>query len=153
MHLADYFDVSRIRINIPIQSKKRLLEFASEIIADSSDDMNPRAIYSQMCARESIGSTGLGSGIAIPHGRVPESDQTLGAIIRLQEPVDFNASDKIPIDLVICLALPENHEQRHLNLLSLIAEFLHDEENQGLLRQAETADVIMEQLNSWEPSQ
>ncbi len=92
MHLADYFDVSRIRINIPIQSKKRLLEFASEVIADSSDDMSPRALFSQMCARESIGSTGLGRGIAIPHGRVPDSDQTLGAIIRLQEAVDFQCS-------------------------------------------------------------
>ncbi len=150
MHFADYFDAARIQVDVSIQSKKRLLEFASELIGKDSSELTPRMVYSQMCARESIGSTGLGYGIALPHGRVPESDVTLGAIIRLKDPVDFNAPDKVPVDVAICLALPEHHGQRHQNLLGLIAEFLHSEDNRRLLRESDSATTIMETLRLWQ---
>lgn len=152
MHFADYFDAARIQVDVSIQSKKRLLEYASELIGKDSSDLTPRMIFSQMCARESIGSTGLGHGIALPHGRVPDSDVTLGAIIRLKDPVDFNAPDKVPVDLAICLALPEAHGPRHQNLLGLIAEFLHAQDNRTMLRETDSATTIMEQLRTWQPA-
>ena len=89
--------------NLPGGSKKRLLETSAELIAGKVDQINANQIYEALIAREQLGSTGLGEGIAIPHCRIPKLKETIGCLIKLETPIDFDAVDKKPVDLLFFL--------------------------------------------------
>tara|TARA_B110000467_G_scaffold160925_1_gene181091 strand:+ start:847 stop:1314 length:468 start_codon:yes stop_codon:yes gene_type:complete len=107
--------------NIEGVSKKRLLETSAELIA-SKANVNPDEIYEALISREQLGSTGLGNGIAIPHCRVPKCENTIGCLVKLANPIDFDAIDKKPVDLLFFLLVPENTIKGHLDVLRTLAE-------------------------------
>jgi PTS system nitrogen regulatory IIA component len=108
--------------NVPGISKKRLLETAAELIAAVVPQVNAGQIYEALIAREQLGSTGLGDGIAIPHCRIPRCQNTIGCLIKLDKPVDFDAVDNKPVDLLFFLLVPENTLAGHLEALRTLAE-------------------------------
>jgi len=131
-------------------SKKRLLEHISELLVSSSPQLSQNEIFETLVNREKLGSTGLGKGAAIPHGRMTSLEQPVCAFIRLNTPLDFDAADGKPVDLVFTLLVPEDSTEEHLQVLSIIAEIFSDAEICTALRQCESDDCILQLLTQWE---
>lgn len=108
--------------NIQGVSKKRLLETSADLIAEKVPSVDANQIYNALIAREQLGSTGLGNGIAIPHCRVPKCQKTIGCLIKLETGIDFDAIDGKPVDLLFYLLVPENTIEGHLEVLRNLAE-------------------------------
>lgn len=124
--------------NVSGGSKKRLLETAARLIAEKLPGLNANHIYDALIAREQLGSTGLGDGIAIPHCRIPRCEHTVGSLIKLDKPVDFDAVDNKPVDLLFFLLVPENTLAGHLEALRTLAENFSNPEFCRRLRAADT---------------
>ncbi len=108
--------------NLQGSSKDLLLKDTAALIADKVPGANATRIYDALVAREHLGSTGLGEGIAIPHCRVPNIQNTIGCLVKLATPVAFDAIDNKPVDLLFFLLVPENTLAGHLQTLSMLAE-------------------------------
>ncbi len=108
--------------NVQGVSKKRLIETSADLIASQVKSVDANQIYSALIAREKLGSTGLGNGIAIPHCRVPKCKSTIGCLIKLEQGIDFDAIDTKPVDLLFYLLVPENTIEGHLEVLRALAE-------------------------------
>mgnify|MGYP000674032667 FL=1 len=128
-------------------SKKRLLELISEQLATSSDEFTQREIFESLNARERLGSTGLGHGVAIPHGRVRGASSVTASFFRLAKPLAFDAVDSQPVDLLFALAVPEDCGEDHLKLLAHIAELFSDSELLEELRSAESPGQLLTLLS------
>jgi len=137
MLISDLLSPERIRCDVHSSSKKRLLEIISKELARNSDELDQREVFESLCARERLGSTGLGGGVAIPHGRIKGSNSVHAAFIRLKKPLAFDAVDGKPVDLLFALAVPENCGEDHLKLLAQVAEIFG---NPDLLKQLREAD-------------
>jgi PTS system nitrogen regulatory IIA component len=123
--------------NVEGVSKKRLLETSAELIA-SKVDVDADEVYEALIAREQLGSTGLGNGIAIPHCRVPKCKKTVGCLIKLGLPIDFDAIDQKPVDLLFFLLVPENTIEGHLEVLRTLAELFKNPSYCEGLRKSQT---------------
>ncbi len=119
-------------------SKKRVLESSAERIAGQIDVLTADQIYDALIAREQLGSTGLGNGIAIPHCRVSKCKETVGCLVKLKTPVDFDAIDNKPVDLLFFLLVPENTIEGHLEVLRMLAERFSKPDYCNRLRNADT---------------
>ncbi len=112
MLISDLLSPEKIHCDVHSSSKKRLLELISEELARNSDSLGQREIFESLCARERLGSTGLGKGVAIPHGRVKGTRHVEVSFLRLKKPVPFDAVDGQPVDLLFALAVPDNCGRR-----------------------------------------
>jgi len=119
--LAQLLTPERTACQVPGLSKKRLFETLARIISDDQISLSYDEVFGQLIARERLGSTGLGEGIAIPHCRIGNCSQPLGTLITLSEPIDFDAPDNQPVDLVFALLVPEEANQQHLDTLASLA--------------------------------
>ena len=151
MLISDLLSAERIRCDVQSSSKKRLLEVISEELARNSDEFSKREIFESLCARERLGSTGLGKGVAIPHGRVKGSRHVQASFIRLKKPLPFDAADGEPVDLLFCLAVPEDCGEDHLKLLAQVAELFSDPELLRELREAESSGRLLQLLSGVRP--
>jgi PTS system nitrogen regulatory IIA component len=147
MLISDLLSAERIRCDVQSSSKKRLLELISEELARNSDEFSKREIFESLCARERLGSTGLGKGVAIPHGRVKGSRHVQASFIRLRKPLPFDAADGEPVDLLFCLAVPEDCGEDHLKLLAQVAELFSDPQLLRELREAESPGRLLQLLS------
>ena len=147
MLISDLLSPERIRCDVQSSSKKRLLEVISEELARDSSEFSKREIFESLCARERLGSTGLGNGVAIPHGRVKGSQHVQASFIRLKKPLPFDAADGQPVDLLFCLAVPEDCGEDHLKLLAQVAELFSDPELLQQLREAESSGRLLQLLS------
>ncbi len=150
MHLLDLLTPARVKANFITSGKKRLLEQVSALLADGAGGESERGIYDSLCGRERLGSTGLGHGVAIPHGRSARLANTAGVFVRLAEPVDFGAADGQPVDLVFALVVPEHYAQQHLLLLSHLAQMFGEEDFRQRLRQAPDSAALYALLAQWQ---
>ncbi len=141
MTISALLSPDRIFIDTDISSKKRLLEFISNTVADQFD-LPQSKIYSTLLDRERLGSTGLGNGFAIPHARLSDLDTTIGCFIRLDQPVKFEAPDNEPVDLVFTIIIPENATDEHLQILSSLAKIFSQAEIRQAIRNAESNDEV-----------
>jgi PTS system nitrogen regulatory IIA component len=107
-------------------SKKKILEEVAKRIAERYPDLNENNIFDTLIARERLGSTGVGQGIAIPHSRLAHCDHTIGCLFTLAEKIPFDAIDNEPVDILFVLVVPEQATNEHLELLSQIAERFND---------------------------
>lgn len=127
MHIIDLLAPVRVHANVQATSKKRLLELIATTLIEPLDDSElERRIYDSLCARERLGSTSLGHGVAIPHGRIDGLPAPTGAFFRLIDTLPFDAPDEQGVDLVFALAVPGHFTQEHLVLLSQLAEMFSD---------------------------
>jgi PTS system nitrogen regulatory IIA component len=147
MLVDDLISPESVLPHVRTSSKKRLLEVISRALADGGDQLNSREIFESLCARERLGSTGLGKGVAIPHGRVSGSTGVKAVFVRLAKPLAFDAVDGQPVDLLFALAVPQNCTRDHLKLLSEIAERFSDQELLEKLRGADTANELAHLLS------
>lgn len=123
-------------------SKKRVLENIAEFIHQHNPDIDAEELFKLLIARERLGSTGLGQGIAIPHCRSSQVSSTIGCLLKLKDPIDFDAQDDLPVDIVFVLVVPENATDEHLKTLAELAELLDQAEFRNRLRQAQTSDEL-----------
>lgn len=145
MALAELLAADRIVVLVDAGDRNAVLDAAARLLADASA-ANTAEIGASLRAREKLGSTAIGHGIAIPHGRTEAFDQARGAFLRLREPVDFGASDGQPVDLVFAMAVPRHFTQQHLQLLSELAQRFADPAFREALRGARSVDGLRRQL-------
>ena len=151
MQLIDLLSPSRVRADASASSKKRLLELTASVLAEASDDPAlERRIYDSLCTRERLGSTGLGKGVAIPHGRIAGLSAPIGTFLKLPEPLDFDASDGQSVDLIFALVVPEHFNQQHLMLLSQLAEMFSDNDFCTQLRATQSDLALHTALSDWQ---
>jgi PTS system nitrogen regulatory IIA component len=147
MLVDDLISPDSVLPDVRASSKKRLLEMISEALARDDDSLNSRQIFESLCARERLGSTGLGNGVAIPHGRVAGSSKVQAVFIRLAKPLAFDAVDGKPVDLLFALAVPEHCTSDHLKLLSEIADKFSDQELLEQLRKTDDSTELARLLS------
>lgn len=140
--LSQILSPDRVLCNVTCTSKKAALEKLSGLIAGGSPDLTQSEVFDCLFSRERLGSTGLGSGIALPHGRLKNGKQTLAAFIRLQSGVDYDAVDHKPVDLLFALLVPEESTDEHLKILSALAELFSDKDFLNQIRTEESADTV-----------
>ena len=148
MNFADIISVNRIAAGVECSSKKRSLELLSHLICDSANNINQNDVFDSLIARERLGSTALGKGIAIPHGRLKSGSQTLAAFIQLQEGVDFDAPDGDTVDLLCALTIPEECSDEHLQVLAFLSEIFSDDNTREKLRTANNSQDILDILTA-----
>jgi PTS system nitrogen regulatory IIA component len=133
MNLSDLIGPDDILPALKVNSKKQAIQVLSEKLAASAG-LDERQIFEALLQRERLGSTGVGSGIAIPHGKLPGITRIHGFFARLAQPIDFEALDEQPVDLVFLLLAPENAGADHLKALARIARILREPGVAGKLR-------------------
>jgi nitrogen PTS system EIIA component len=151
MALADLLQQDAIIPALKVNSKKQLLQ---ELAAKASKltGVAEREIFDVILQRERLGSTGVGHGIAIPHGKLGSISSIKGVFARLETPIDFEALDDEPVDLVFLLLAPEGAGADHLKALSRIARILRDQDLVNKLRQTDSASAIYAFLNEEQAS-
>jgi len=134
MQLGELLTTSATQQGADVSSKKRVLEVASEMLASSINGVDADAIFSGLLNRERLGSTGLGSGVGIPHCRIAGADRPAAALMTLAEPIDFDAIDSKPVDLICALIVPDDGDDEHLKTLAGLAELFCNSEALSELR-------------------
>ena len=146
----EILNVSCTRAGLSATTQKAALEAASELVAAANPQILARHLLEELLARERLGSTGLGAGVAIPHCRLEECNGPTAAMIRLTRPVDFEAPDGRGVDLLFVLAVPADEERVHLEILGALAHTFDHAPNLEALRRADTdeslRDVILSEL-------
>lgn len=141
MDLSDLIEVSAVMPALKANSKKQLLQLLAEKAA-AVTGLPEREVFDTILQRERLGSTGVGNGIAIPHGKLPGIDRITGIFARLESPIDFEALDDEPVDLVFLLLAPEGAGADHLKALSRIARVLRDPDTVTKIRGTKDAQAI-----------
>lgn len=148
MKLADILSNSRVAAGVTVTSKKRALEEIAKLLALGAPSVSHVEILASLAGREKLGSTGLGHGVAIPHGRMAGVNTSVGAFIRLKHAVDYETHDGQPVDLVFGLLVPQNATGEHLQHLAAIAEKFSDEAFCVKVREAADAAAVHALLTS-----
>jgi len=142
MNISEILSVDRICCDTVTASKKGSLEKLASLIAGASAKLTQTEVFESLLARERLGSTGLGHGVALPHGRIEHEEETLGAFIQLRTPVDYDAIDKKPVDLLFALLVPQESTDEHLQVLSQLAEKFSDAALLKQLREEKSGDAV-----------
>jgi nitrogen PTS system EIIA component len=133
---------ARTLCHAPAVGKQQILEDVARFIAADFPALDSATLCNKLLARERLGSTGLGNGIAIPHCRLAHLDAVVGALITLQQPIEFNAVDDKPVDILFVLLAPEQSTQEHLNALAALAELFNEDAFCQQLRAARDAGQL-----------
>ncbi len=141
MEIADLLSLDDVVDSLKAGSKKQALQELSAIAA-ARTTKDERTILDLLLARERLGSTGVGAGIAIPHGKLDDLPQVSAVFARLREPIEFDAIDERPVDLVFLLLAPEQAGSDHLKALALVSRLLRDERVCARLRGADSAEAL-----------
>ena len=130
-------------------SKKRVFERAAEAMG-AALNLSSEIIYRALLAREKLGSTAIGEGIAIPHCRINECAEAAGCLVTLQEPIDFGSADGRDVDVIFVLLVPEEATQAHLNLLAALAGSFSNPDLRNRVRQTHDSEELKQLLLSGE---
>jgi PTS system nitrogen regulatory IIA component len=150
MFPPEFIDVERIGCRLEVASKKRVLQHLGGLLAEGVPGLSPERVFERLLERERLGSTGLGHGIALPHARMPEVKEAVGAFVQLQAGVDFDAIDDQPVDLAFGLLVPQEATEEHLQLLAKLAAMFSSGELCEKLRRGESPGELLEHINAWE---
>ncbi|MDO4433580.1 MAG: PTS IIA-like nitrogen regulatory protein PtsN [Alysiella sp.] len=144
--IGEILPLSHIVLDMEISSKKRLFEEIGHLLADETHGLNANEIFDCLFARERLGTTGLGHGVAMPHGRHADVVAPISAFIRLKEAVDFDAPDGKPVSLVFILLVPEASTGEHLEILAHLAERFTDKTVRTALSECQHAHEVCQLL-------
>jgi PTS system nitrogen regulatory IIA component len=142
--LSRILPVSNIVLDLSVTSKKRAFEQAS-LLFENNDGIERAAVYESLFARERLGSTALGGGIAVPHGRAKGIKHAAAAFFRLAQPIAFDAPDRMPVQQLLFLIAPEAETQQHLDILAEVAQRLSDPALRARLA-TEVDPIVVHQL-------
>lgn len=149
--LSQILPPTQVLVSVEATSKKRAFEEAG-LLFEKQQGLNRALITDSLFARERLGSTGLGHGVAIPHGRIKGLRAPLAAVFQLRTPIGFDAPDELPVSLMIFLLVPEAATQKHLEILSEIAELLSDNTLRDQITASTDAEVLHHLIASWQSS-
>ena len=142
--LTEILSPGRTVCHAPGASKKRLFETIAHVISDDQPSLVYEEVLSLLNAREKLGSTGLGPGIAIPHCRVEACPRPIGSLITLEQAIDFHAPDEQPVDLLFVLLVPGEAHQQHLDILANVARLFSQADFCQRLRAAQSSHALFE---------
>ncbi|CAN5249076.1 PTS IIA-like nitrogen regulatory protein PtsN [soil metagenome] len=142
---------ANVLVDLEATSKKRVFEQAA-LLFENNHGIERGKVFDSLFARERLGSTGLGQGVAVPHGRIKGMREAVGAFIRVADPIPFDAPDGKPVSILIFLLVPEQATQQHLEILSELAQMLSDRHFREILGSESAACDIHRQLVNWEPN-
>ena len=142
MDLNQIMDNDAIVLNVTATSKKQALKQVAGILATKSG-LNERDIFDALVEREKLGSTALGGGVAIPHGKSERAQSIHCVVVRLAEAIEFEAADDEPVDIIVSILAPEQASTDHLKILAKISKVLRDKANTEAIRTAETAADLL----------
>ena len=149
--ISQLLPLTNVMIGLDASSKKRVFEQAG-LLFENNQGIARVKVFDSLFARERLGSTGLGEGIAIPHGRIKGLKEAVAALVRLAEPVAFDAPDGKPVNLLLFLLVPEQATQQHLEILSEVAEMLSDRGMRDTLLNQPDPQAIHQALEAWQPA-
>ena len=141
MEISDLIGPDSVVANLRSTSKKQALQELAKRAADISG-LHERAIFEVLLERERLGTTGVGNGIAIPHGKLPNLDRLYGLFARLGRPIDFDSIDEQPVDLIFLLLAPESAGADHLKALARVSRLLRDKAVCEKLRGTDHAEAL-----------
>ena len=150
--LASILPASQVLVGVEATSKKRAFEEAG-LLFENLHGLSRALITDSLFARERLGSTGLGHGVAIPHGRIKSLKAPMAAVLQLAQPIGFDAPDEQPVGLLIFLLVPEAATQKHLEILSEIAELLSDADLRERIKSAASVDDLHGLIANWKSAQ
>jgi PTS system nitrogen regulatory IIA component len=148
--IAKLLPQGNVVTDLQVSSKKRLFEQAG-LLFENRHGIAKSIVFDSLFARERLGSTGLGQGVAIPHGRIKGLKESLCAFVRLAQPVPFDAPDGNPVSLVFVLLVPEQATEKHLQMLSELAQMFSDKALREAMGRAPDAPALHELITAWRP--
>jgi len=148
--IARLLPPANVLLELDISSKKRLFEQVG-LLFENHQGIARSLVFDSLFARERLGSTGLGQGVAIPHGRIKGLKEPVGAFLRLKAPVNFDAPDGRPVNLVFVLLVPEQATEQHLQILSELAQMFSDRDLRQRLAADTDAGTLHEHISGWQP--
>lgn len=148
--IARLLPASNVLLDLDVSSKKRVFEQAG-LLFENNHQIARSQVFDSLFAREKLGSTGLGQGIAIPHGRIKGLKDAVGALVRLTQAIAFDAPDGQPVKLIFVLLVPEKATDLHLQILSELAQMFSDKSLREQMLQAQSAATIHKLISDWAP--
>lgn len=145
--LSQILPPENIMLDVAATSKKRALEQIA-LMFENNQDLERANVFDSLFARERLGSTGLGHGVAVPHGRIKNINRPLAAFVRLANPVAFDAPDGQSVDILLVIVVPEEATQQHLDILAEVAQRLSDDTVVQALRSETDALRVHELLTA-----
>ena len=146
MDITAIVSLDRTQCAVQCNSKKRILEIISEIAAKNHPSVEQDTVLSALLNRERMGSTGIGNGIALPHGRLPGLEHVTAIVVTSTPAINFDAIDDQPVDIFFALLVPEEQTEGHLQTLATVAGKLSDKSTVKAIRHAKTNDDILQAL-------
>ncbi len=146
--LSSILKVDQVLLGAKASSKKRVFEQAS-LLLESKSGIARSKIFNSLFSREKLGSTGLGNGVAIPHGRIEGLKEAFSIVLYLDKPISFDANDDKLVEILIFLLVPIDANQKHLEIFSDVAEMLSDPKFISELKSSKTSEVLHNKLCSW----
>lgn len=150
--VSQLLPLANILLDVHVTSKKRVFEQAG-LLFENNQGVARSTVFDSLFARERLGSTGLGQQVAVPHGRIKGLREPIAALVRVQDPIPFDAPDGLPVKLLVFLLVPEKANQHHLDILSELAQMLSDKTFRDQLVGESDAAAIHQALASWQPFQ
>ncbi len=148
--IAKLLPAENVLIDLDVTSKKRVFEHAG-LMFENNHNIARSVVFDSLFAREKLGSTGLGQGIAIPHGRIKGIKEAVGAMIRSREPIPFDAPDAQPVSLIFVLLVPERATDLHLQILSELAQMFGDKSFRDQLLSSTSPAAMHQLIAEWQP--
>ena len=146
MVINDIISLDRTQCLVECHSKKRIFEVISEIAVQQSPELDQVEVLTSLLSREKMGSTGIGNGIAIPHGKIKGLGNMIAVIVTSNKPIEFDAIDSQPVDIFFAILVPEDQTDKHLQALSGIARKLSNKDIVKAVRRATTKNEIVAAL-------
>jgi PTS system nitrogen regulatory IIA component len=147
--IASLLPTSHVLVDVPAADKRAVFERVAAVLA-STTGVDSGQILDSLLARERLGSTGLGQGIAIPHGRVRGLREAIGAFVRTRDPIEFEAPDERAVNLIFVLLVPEQSTDLHLELLGELARMFSDREMRSRLSAAADGLAVQQLIARWD---
>jgi len=142
---------SNVIIDLDVASKKRVFEQAG-LLFENTIKIARNQVFDSLFAREKLGSTGLGQGVAIPHGRIKGLREAVAALVRMKEAIPFDAPDGQPVNIACILLVPEKATDQHLQILSELAQMFSDKKFRDSILNSKSAEEIHQLISDWTPN-
>jgi PTS system nitrogen regulatory IIA component len=144
--ITEFLTPERVALDLHATSRKRLLEEVAALLMKGRAGLSRETVFQVLFERERLGSTAIGQGVALPHGRMNDLSEPIAAVARLHRPIDLDAPDQAPVDLVIALLVPADANETHLQLLAGLASTLSKPGVRARITAATDADELIGEL-------
>lgn len=149
IELADLLTVERVDTGCQLSSKKRLMERITSLLLSGRAQLDRKTVLQTLIERERLGSTGIGKGVALPHGRINGLDDVIGAVVVLSNPLDYDAVDNESVRLAFGLLVPAEANEQHLRILAHLARLFDDEMIRNKVFSANDNQEVFDLLTTW----